>query len=75
MWDLSSPISDRTPNFSALGGDRNHCITREVPEHLIGICAARAQVSWTEEKIRRQWLLKAAYAEELYPGFFWEKKV
>ena len=41
------------------------------------MCAAHAQVSWTEEKVRelRQWLLKAASVEELYPRFFWKKKV
>ena len=40
------------------------------------MCAAHAQVSWTEEKVRelRQWLLKAASVEELYPRFFWKKK-
>ena len=71
------PPSVIEPPTSALGGDLNHCTTREVPKHLICMCAAHAQVSWTEEKVRelRQWLLKAASVEELYPRFFWKKKV
>ena len=70
------PQSVIKPPTSALGGDLNHCTSREVPKHLTCMCAAHAQVSWTEEKVRglRQWLLKAASVEELYPGFFWEKK-
>ena len=40
------------PPTSALEGDLNHCITREVPKYLIFMCAAHAQVSWTEEKVR-----------------------